>query len=292
MSRVLAIDLGGTRLRAALADAVGPVDIEELGSWPAPEGLDAFAAKLGALRAEAGPVAGLGIAVPGLVEGSRCRWIPNLPWLDGVDLAELVPDLTVAVGNDAQFALVAEAAHGAAAMLRNAVLLAVGTGIGSAVLAEGRIVRGAHGGACSYGWATADPDDAGEDRSGWLERAAAGRALDALAGELGLADGAALMQAARNGNAAALEALDGPAAALGAAIASAVALLDPEAVLLAGGVAEAADVLVPKIRAAASRHLPRHLRDPEIRVGTFGSRAGIVGAAVAGAAGREWWRIR
>ncbi|MCB1489570.1 MAG: ROK family protein [Bauldia sp.] len=292
MSRVLAIDLGGTRFRAAVADAGAPAEFEELGTWSAPESLGAFATRLGGIRGLAGRVSGLGIAVPGLVEGSRCRWIPNLPWLDGVDLADLASDITVAVGNDAQFALVAEASHGAAATLRNAVLLAVGTGIGSAVLAEGQIVRGAHGGACSFGWATADLADGGDDRSGWLERVAAGRALDAIAHGLGLADGTALVAAARSGDAAALDALDQPAAALGAAIASAVALLDPEAVLLAGGVAEAGDVLVPKIRAAASRRLPRHLRDPDIRIGAFGSRAGIVGAAVAGAAGPEWWRIR
>jgi predicted NBD/HSP70 family sugar kinase len=292
MSRVLAIDLGGTRLRAAVADRGSCADPEDLGVWPAPQDLQAFTDRFAAFAALVGDVDGIGLAVPGLVEGTRCRWIPNLPWLDGVDVALLCPASSVAVGNDAQFALLAEAALGAAAGLRDAILLSVGTGIGSAVLAEGRIVRGAHGGACSFGWAIGDQNDHGDDRSGWLERKAAGRALDDIAHAIGFDDGASLVAAARAGEGKAADALDGPTGAIGAAVASAVALLDPQAVLLAGGVADAADVLLPKIRAAAARHLPPHLRSVSVRVGAFGSRAGLVGAAVAAAAGAEWWKAR
>src|SRR5690606_38480378 len=147
------------------------------------------------------------------------------------------PGVAIGLGNDAQLALLGEREAGAARDLQDAVLLAIGTGIGSAVLAGGRIVRGSNGGACSFGWAAADVDDLGDDRSGWLERHASGRALDAAAHGIGLSDGSALIAAARNGDTAATAALRAPMAALGTTLAGAVALLDPQAVILAGGVA-------------------------------------------------------
>lgn len=290
MTRVLAIDLGGTNLRAAVHRG----DIGALApqaSEPAPAGLDAFVARVRALAA-AGEAKALGLAVPGLTEGSVCRWIPNLPWLDGVDIAALFRDMSVAVGNDAQIALLAEAAEGAAKDVSDAILLAIGTGIGSAVLANGRIVAGAHGGACSFGWASADIKDHGEERSGWLERVASGRALDALAAQIGLADSRQLIAAAKAGQLAAQALLEVPARQLGTALAGAVGLLDPGVILVSGGLADALDVIAPPLLAALRRQLPPHLRGIELKPGLFGSRAGLVGAALAGQAGSGWRQIR
>ncbi|MER9072652.1 ROK family protein [Mesorhizobium sp. M0904] len=291
MTHVLAIDLGGTNLRAAIH--TGDVRwLEMLSREPAPASLDAFVARIGALLAEAGPVEALGLAVPGLVEGSVCRWIPNLPYLDGIDVAALFPRLRLSVGNDAHIAMLAEAVEGAAKGLSDAILLAIGTGIGSAVLANNRIVAGAHGGACSFGWACADIEDEGEDRNGWLERFASGRAFDAAARQIGLANGGRLVEAARAGKTAALDALELPARRLGTALAGAVALLDPQAVLFSGGLADTLDVIGPPLLAALRRQLPPHLRGVVLRSGEFGSRAGLVGASLAGLAGAQWRQIR
>ncbi|MER9618540.1 ROK family protein [Mesorhizobium sp. M0207] len=291
MTRVLAIDLGGTNLRAAIH--TGDVRwLEMLSREPAPASLDAFVARVGALRAEAGPVEALGLAVPGLVEGSVCRWIPNLPYLDGIDIAALFPRLRVAVGNDAQVAMLAEAVEGAAKDLSDAILLAIGTGIGSAVLANNHIVAGVRGGACSFGWACADIEDEGDDRGGWLERFASGLAFDTAARQIGLANGGRLVEAARGGKTAALDALELPARRLGTALAGAVALLDTQAVLISGGLADALDVVGPRLLAALRRQLPPHLRDVVLRSGEFGSRAGLVGASLAGLAGAQWRQIR
>ena len=237
-------------------------------------------AELGATR--------LGIGVPGLATGTTCRWVPNLPYLDGLDLADALPGIEVGLGNDAQLSLLAEAGAGAAQGLTDVVLLAIGTGIGSAVMAGGRIVAGAGGGACSFGWAAADLSDPGEDRSGWLERHASGRALDAAAATIGLENGTALVAAVRAGNVDASRALAAPAHALGTALAGVVALLDPQAVIFAGGVAASLDVLEPMILAALRRQLPPHLRGIRLLPGTFGPRAGIVGASFAGARGQAW----
>ncbi|CDX30044.1 ROK family protein [Mesorhizobium sp. ORS 3359] len=290
MTRVLAIDLGGTNLRAALHTG-GIGALAPRAREPAPGTLDAFASRVRALAVE-GEAKALGLAVPGLAEGSICRWIPNLPWLDGVDIAALFPDMSVAIGNDAQVALLAEAAEGAAKGVSDAILLAIGTGIGSAVLANGRIVAGAHGGACSFGWACADAGDQGDERSGWLERVASGRALDALASQVGLPNGAELIAAARAGQPAALAAVKETARRLGVALAGAVGLLDPGVILVSGGLADALDVIAPPLLAALRRQLPPHLCGIELKPGKFGSRAGLVGAALAGRAGSGWRQIR
>ncbi|MDX8448686.1 ROK family protein [Mesorhizobium captivum] len=290
MRRVLAIDLGGTNLRSATY-AGDVAALAQHSHEPAPENLDAFVGRVRALVAAGGAEA-LGLAVPGLTEGSVCRWIPNLPWLDGIDVAALFPDISVALGNDAQIALLAEAAEGAAKGVSDTILLAIGTGIGSAVLANGRIVAGAHGGACSFGWACADIDDQGEERSGWLERVASGRALDALSTRIGLANGGELIAAGRAGNRAATALLEEPARRLGTALAGAVGLLDPGVILVSGGLADALDAIAPPLLAALRRQLPPHLRGIELRPGAFGPRAGLVGAALAGQAGSGWRQIR
>jgi predicted NBD/HSP70 family sugar kinase len=291
MTDVLAIDLGGTNLRAAVYS--GDVQsLRMLAREAAPADRAAFTARLAGLIREEGAIEAIGFAVPGLVEGTTCRWIPNLPYLDGLDMQAYFPGLRIGIGNDAQIALLAEACAGAAKGMSDAILLSIGTGIGSAVLANGAIVAGAHGGACSFGWACADSDDPGEDRSGWLERVASGRAFDAIAQTLGMANGAALIAAAREGDGRARSALDRPAGQLGLALAGAVALLDPQTIVVAGGLADALDMLGTPIVAAMRRRLPGHLRGIDVRPAAFGPRAALVGAALAGAAGAGWRRLQ
>lgn len=287
MSAILAIDLGGTRFRAGVADVGDPAAVQPVGEWAAPQTLAAFMELLRSQLAAHGATR-LGLGIPGLAQGTVCRWVPNLPYLDGLDLAAELPGVSIGLGNDAQLALLAEASAGAATGLTDAILLAIGTGIGSSVLAGGRIVAGNGGAALSFGWAVADVHDAGEDRSGWLERQASGRALDAAAQSIGLPDGAALVRAARGRDPAAVDALTPAMRALGTALAGAVALLAPQAVILAGGVAASVDVLAPLVLPALRRQLPPHLRTIDIRPGQFGPRAGLVGAAFAGAFGPNW----
>lgn len=288
MSRALCIDLGGTHLRAGLLDDPGAGAPAMLGAWHAPDGPAAFRTRICGLI-ETHRADRLGIAVPGLTEATRCTWIPNLPWLDGADLARLFPDVPIALGNDAQLALLAEATRGAAADLGDAILLAIGTGIGSAVLSDGRILRGHGGGATSFGWASADPGDAGDPRHGWLERQASGRALDRRAAALGLADGHALIERARGGDPAARELLSGPAAALATTLSGAVALLGTRGIVVTGGVADGLDVLAPLIRPVLERQLPPHLKAVGLVRGSFGAGASLLGAGLA-AQGSPLWR--
>lgn len=288
MTKTLAIDLGGTRMRAGLASADGvPEPIEER---PAPQSREEFTGRITTLLQSTGATR-LGIGVPGLAQGTVCTWIPNLGFLDGADLALLFPGVSIGLGNDAQLALLAEASAGAARGLSDVILLSIGTGIGSAVLSGGRIVKGSRGGACSFGWACADTADVGDDRNGWLERQSSGRALDTAARELGLSGGSALITAGSDGDAAARRALAGPMRKLGTALAGAVALLDPQLIVIAGGVATAMDLLAPMILEPMRRQLPPHLRSIDLEAGVFGPAAGLRGAAIAGLAGAEWGKV-
>lgn len=291
MSRALAIDVGGTNLRAGIAHSAQPERIEAIGHWPVPPNRLGFQQLVEGLIA-ARSVTRMGIAVPGLVLGTRCIWIPNLPYLDGEDLTAAFPGVSTTVGNDAQFALLAEASAGAAKGLTDVILLAIGTGIGSAVLSASRIIRGAHGGAASFGWASADPSDPGNDRDGWLERNASGRAFDRLAAKAGLESGAALIEHARAGDPEALRLLDEAANALGTALVGAVALLDPQRILITGGVAEAFDVLGPAVLSVLHRQLPPHLRDIALAAGSFGAGASLAGAGIAAFKGEIWEQMR
>ena len=284
MTLALCVDVGGTRLRAALLEA--PRKTELLGDWPAPGDLEAFRRRVADLI-DAHGVSGIGVAVPGLASGSVCRWAPNLPYLNGLDLARMFFGVTVALGNDAQLALLAEAALGAARNASDVILLAIGTGIGSAVLADGRIVHGPSGAAASFGWACADPADGGDDALGWLDSASA-TALDAIARRAGWTDSRALIATVRAGDRAGLEALEKPCAALGAAIAGAVALLGSQSVIVSGGVADGIDALAPLILPVLKRHLPPHLRDVTLAPAQFGARASLIGAGLA-AQGHPLW---
>ena len=284
---VLAVDLGGTHYRAGVASSDMPAFVRPIGVWPTPSTRDELAAMLESQIAELAATR-LGLAIPGLADGTTCRWVPNLSYLDGLDLAARFPHVEVALGNDAHLALLAEASIGAAAELSDAILLAIGTGIGSAVLADGHIIGSWRGGACSFGWAAADLVDPEEDRNGWRELHCSGQALDRVAVGVGLRDGADLVERARAGDGRAMDALVPPMCALGAALAGAVALLDPEAIIFAGGVAVALDILAPLIRRALVSRLPPHMRGVELRAAQFGPRASLVGAAFAGARGEGW----
>lgn len=288
MSTILCFDLGGTNLRAGLVAGDDIGEPTALGRWPAPADLADFRGRIGGLIDEH-RANRIGIAIPGLAWGTRSVWVPNLPYLDGADVSILFPQTAVALGNDAQMALLAEAAHGAARGYSDVILLAIGTGIGSAVLADRRIVRGYRGAASSFGWASASIEDPGDDTHGWLERMASGRAMDVLARKAGLADGGALVAAARADDKQARDILAEPAAAIGTALAGAVALLGSQAVIVSGGVADSLDVLAAPMLAAMRRNLPPHLRNVQLMAGTFGSRASLIGAAVA-ARGSQLWK--
>lgn len=282
MGAVLGVDIGGTSLRAATRrDAVL--------TRPVPKSYDELLDAITEL-APAGPVRSVVVGLPGATGTAVPRWIPALPWLDGrplaADLADRLGASDVVLANDAQLALLGEAREGAARGVSDAVLVSVGTGVGGAILLGGRLVRGSHGTAGSFGWLPSAGVVATPDH-GPLELAASGRALDGLAGAG--RRGPDLVASAVAGHDRARAVLDGWAAALGAGIAALASIFDPERVVLAGGLSEAFDAYAEALRAAVWRAASPDARGVTIVPAALGSHAGVVGALHAATTQQEVW---
>jgi glucokinase len=280
VTAVLGVDVGGTSVRAVARLADG--SRTPVVSRPAPRGYPELLDVLAGLAPPV-PLRSVVVGLPGATGTDVPRWIPALSWLDGrplaADLAARLPGTPgVVLRNDAQVALLGEAREGAARGRVDAVLVSVGTGIGGAIMLGGRIVGGATGTAGAFGWLPSAGVTATADH-GALELAASGRALDRLAGP-GRA-GSDLVAAALAEDIAARRALDGWAATLGRGIAALASILDPEVVVLAGGLCEAFDAYAEPLRAALRADASPAARGVAIVPARLGGHAGAIGALCA-----------
>lgn len=284
MSRTaIGVDIGGTHLRAALVGSDGAIlKRARAASSPDPKIVLARVMELIAgLDTEA--VKAIGIGVPGRVDFANRRvFSGGFVNLSGVALAERIEERfgrPVAVDNDCTMALVAEAAFGAAKGLQNVVMLTIGTGIGGAAIEAGRVVRGRatagqlghigidpHGLTCACG------------KRGCVETTSSGTALGRHIAEAGLAAGttaAELLSRRDQGDAAAAKILHAWAAPLRIAIDNLVTTLDPEVIVLGGGLggaACAALAAVPEVKSWFSSH---------VVPAALGDDAGVIGAGIA-----------
>ena len=236
--------------------------------------------------AEAGDVACVGVAVPGLFDMDRGTtvFLPNLAgdW-DGVPVVERLADglgKPVAMINDGRSFVLAEATLGAAAGCDTVVGLVLGTGIGGGLVIGGRLHMGRHGRAAELGHQVIVPDGplCGCGNRGCLESVATAAPFALQAGHPTPHDAVA---AAIAGDWRAIAALDAIGDALGRAIANLVTALVPERVVIGGGIATAGDMLLSRIDEAARRH-QRLVPDDwyDIVGATLGHLAGAVGASI------------
>ncbi len=305
----IGVDIGGTKVLAALVDPAGRVLDTEATETPGHgEGLeratpaeveDALVDVVGRLLAVHGrcPV---GVAAAGFVDrdAQRVRFAPHLPWRD----EPLSPLLTkrlagrilgdVLVDNDATAALWAEARFGAARQVRDAVMITLGTGIGGGLLVHGRLHRGTNGMAGEYGHMQVVPDGRPCEcgRKGCWEQYCSGRALARAAAEAGSdLSGPALTTAAREGDPVALSAYEQVGRWLGLGAANLVAAFDPPLVVVGGGVSAAGDLLLGTARESMAGSLVgAGYRDlPDLMAAELGPLAGVIGIAdLARTAGR------
>lgn len=299
---VIGVDLGGTKMLAAPIDRAGvlgatpvhvPTPSPEPGRAREQEVEDAIVAAVhGAAAGQ--QVAAVGLAAAGFIDasGTVVRFAPHLPWRDAPVRDRLAERLgcPVALENDATCAGVAEFRLGAAEDAASMLLLTVGTGIGGAIGltspgGERFVWRGSAGMGGEFGHATAVPGglECPCGLQGCWEQYCSGRALGRAAARHGATvAGVELTEAARAGDPAAVAAFDEVGAWLGAAIASACAGLDPEVVVIGGGVSVAGDVLLAPARAELAARLVGmpHRQVPPVVTGRFGERAGLVGGAL------------
>jgi glucokinase len=302
VSTVVGIDLGGTKVAAALLTGEnGGTNVAE--SVVHPTELSSTAALLDQLTAIVGEAAAggsldaVGIGVPSVVEFATGRVVSsvNIPLAD-VPLRAVLGDrlgVPVFVDNDATVAALAEA-HDESLVpaAHNLVMLTIGTGFGGGIVLNGRIFRGT-GGAGEFGHTLiAMPlDDAADlplasqtfPQVGSIEHWAAGLALDRLAvSVLGVGShGVDLVSAARAGDVAAAAAVRRWAHAIGIGIANAINTFDPDEVVIGGGAAAAGDLLLGPAAEFAEGYVITGLRGhANIRLARFGNRAGVIGACL------------
>lgn len=288
---VLAVDLGGTKLAAALIDEEGAL-LWRARAPVARESVEAVAFQVAELAAEARrmtgrPLVAAGCIVPGIVRlADGAVWAPNLWGFEFVPFGEALRGYlgeAVFLDNDRAGHLLGEHWLGAARGASDAVFLAVGTGIGAGILSGGRILRGAHGIAGAAGWMCLDGSWREEyARAGCYEWLAAGPALARMAGEAtGLAlEAEAVVASARAGEEWACRLVDELARIHGRAVANLVSLLDPEVVVLGGGLFSDAGLFLEGIEREIVRWAqPVAARALRVAASELGADAGLFGAA-------------
>ncbi|QFZ24817.1 ROK family transcriptional regulator [Saccharothrix syringae] len=287
---VLGVDIGRRRIRAAVADLAGRViaRVDERNRCRSASALVRTVKELATTT-----VAGAGLSwddllvkvvgTPG-VPDPRSRALHHAPNLPGWERPGLLDDLEAELGaglvveNDANLAAVGERAQGAARGAGVFACLTVGTGIGMGIVVDGRLFRGAHGAAGEVGylpWPGQSEED-GRVR-GQVESAAAAGSVVALARAHGLVARSAreVFAAAAAGDGRALAAVREEAERLAFVVAAVVAVVDPELVVLGGGVGGNTELLREPMEAALRRMTPLA---PRVVAGELGDGAVLSGA--------------
>jgi glucokinase len=301
---VFAADLGGTKCSAAMIDRSGrvvrgstaPVDLTSP-SAPVLQ-IRRLAEQIAAGRRPQEVFRAAGISVPGLVRRNGTVWAPNLPGWERMPLARRLDrwlGIPVVVESDRIAAVLGESWRGAARGKSDAIVLTIGTGIGAGILSGGRILRGAHELSGCAGWLTVTREDVPEAlRTGELEALVAGPAIARAArkrlenGEkssLARLDRAKITAhdvaaAAGQGDRLALDIFHHSGRFLGFAIANLISFLDPEIVVIGGGMASVAHLYAESLRKAmVERAQPLAVKQVKVTVSKLGEQMNLLGCA-------------
>jgi len=305
---MIGLDIGGTKISGCVVDPDGTILAKGRKDTPAQDPaaiVEAAATLIRELSFER-EIAAVGVACAGFIDrtGSTVLFAPNLAWRD-LPLKQLLESalhLPVTIENDANAAAWGEFRFGAAVGTDDMVLVTVGTGIGGGVVTNGALLHGAFGIAAELGHLRVVPGGlrCGCGNRGCWEQYASGTALVREARELVLSEtphaarlselcggdpdgltGPDVTRAAAEGDPAALELMSDLGTWIGEGAASVAAILDPELIVLGGGVAEAGALLVDPAVAAFRRHLTGRGHRPEARfiLASLGNDAGMIGVA-------------
>lgn len=300
------LDIGNTRLTAGVALRDGALIHTEERRAPSDRGAVAATERLIEMTAAtcriAGEhglmVAGIGLGFGGPVDYRRqtTRQSFHSPGWDGLRLAGVFEDhfhIPSLLDNDANAAGLAEAVYGAARGRSVSLYVNVGTGIGGAITIGGEIHHGANGNAGEIGHTVVDPEGpiCNCGRRGCVEAIASGTAIARAAVEVGVPSpspcrdltGQDVVEAARNGDPACRGIVEDAAASLGLAIANAVNVLDPDIVVLGGGLSAAGDIWLDPLQESFRLHaVSPPSQETSLVVAELGYRAGVLGAVVLG----------
>jgi glucokinase-like ROK family protein len=295
---VLGVDLGGTKMFGTVANLGGNIQSEIYRPWESNEpeaALEQVCELISDLLARPRPprqqVRGIGVGAPGvtLFEAGVVTWAPSLGWRD-LPLRDILAErfgLPVVVENDVNLAALGEYGFGAARGASSAACIAVGTGIGAGIVIDRKIYRGFNQSAGEVGYLPPDVSYLGRRYEGFgaLESIASGSGVERRARqrlqELNLPtpeqgpSAEEVFKAARQGEAWARCVVDETVSYLAFAVAVISAVLDPEVIVLGGGVARSADMLIEPILSELEGVIPVH---PNLVPSSLGFRAAVLGA--------------
>ena len=302
----IGIDIGGTKIAGAVVSEQGEIIVEDrVATQAGDSGAIIHAVVTMIERLAVGhEITAAGVAAPGFIDAkqSTVYYTPNISWrnepLREHLLARLPYDITI--DNDANAAGWAEYRFGAGRDSNDMTMLTIGTGVGGAIVTQGRLFRGGFGAGAELGHLRIVPEGlpCGCGARGCIEQYGSGRALLRMANEIadvggiGLAladarrehgelDGAIVGALIAVGDPGAVHALEQLGHWLGQACASLSAVLDPQVFVFGGGVSSAGELLLDPIRSAYFDHLPArgYHPEPEFLVAELVNDAGVVGAA-------------
>ena len=301
---VLAVDLGGTHLRAALVQRTGAISLQLKHDTPKGDDVDSLVDALTAAARELDArveddLVSAAIMVPGRVDLARMNVVqaPNLPCLDNFPLKQVLEEkllVPVLLENDANAAAVGEMWMGAARGARNVICITLGTGVGGGIILDGKLWRGTDGSAGEIGHTTVDPFGGPPCKcgnTGCLEMFASATAIVRMTKELlphypnsvlhnQCVTAAKVYDAGQQGDELATEAFRTMGRYLGVGLANLINILGPEVIVIGGGVADGwtlfeAD-MHEQIRQRAFPSLVKHVK---IKPAECGDNAGLLGAA-------------
>lgn len=300
------IDVGGTSVKCGLFQTDGnlvdkweiPTRTENNGSEILPDVAKAIDKKIQEKGLDKADVEGVGIGIPGPVnDKGEVACAVNLHW-GFKEVAKELSDLTglyAMAGNDANVAALGEAWKGAAEGARNTIMITLGTGVGGGIIVDGKILAGTHGAGGEVGHANINHDEEEKcncGNQGCLEQYASATGIVTVAKRVLAAtdkdstlrkcpriSAKNVLDAYKAGDQVAAEIMDQVGDKLGGALAVFTCVLDPESIVIGGGVSRAGQPLIDCITKYYKKYAFKVCKDTPLVIASLGNDAGIYGAA-------------
>ena len=304
MSHFIAVDIGGTQMRAACfsPDSLTPEKLDRISTrHPSIPPIERLYSLISTIWPEDNQVEAIGVAVAGPVNPYEGILIeaPNIPGWTNFPLRKYLEErfqVPVLLGNDANLAALAEWKFGAGQGHHHLIYITVSTGIGGGIINDDRLLLGSEGLAGEVGHVTVVPDGpvCGCGHTGHLEAVASGPAIARWAEErisqgtpsilpaTGKITGKMIGEAALQGDELARSALARSGTYLGQAIADFLHLFNPSAIIIGGGVSQTGPLLLEPLRTALEERIlsPQYAKNLTITTAALGDEVGLIGAYV------------
>ena len=297
------VDVGGTTGKIGLFSGDGKLEEKyEIATDKSDQGahiIEHIAAKLDEIIAEKSygilDCMGVGIGLPGPVDRGMILGCVNLGW--GIfsiveEFSKAFHNVPVYAGNDANIAALGEYVAGAGKGMKNMMMVTLGTGVGGGIIIDGRILEGANGGAGEIGHIPVNPqeqDTCGCGKKGCLEQYASATGIVRIAEKLRKENGNTALPAgctakqvfdyAKEGDELAMQAVEELGRYLGLALASCACVLNPEGIVIGGGVSRAGKILLDVTEKNFQTYVFKPCRNVKFSLAELGNDAGIYGAA-------------